>query len=111
MSILSGFFKTKRRRLTDEGYKLQSEWTSSQTVVMGDGTDDTNTLEKNCGAINGITDSLTSTSRHTCFRTVWNEKGCVAYMAIMMKDSFSLRVDIKLEELLGHLQNILKICV
>ena len=62
MSILSGFFKTKRRRLTDSGYKLQSEWTSSQTVIMGDGTDDTNTLEKNCGAIHGITDSLTSES-------------------------------------------------
>ena len=58
MSILSGFFKTKRHRLTDSGYKLQSEWTSSQTVVMGDGTDDTNTLERNCGAINGITSDL-----------------------------------------------------
>lgn len=64
MSILSGFLKTKRRRLTDEGYKLQSEWTSSQTVIMGDGTDDTNTLEKNLGAIQGISSSLTSTSEN-----------------------------------------------
>ena len=37
MSILSGFLKTKRYRLTDDGYKLQSEWTSSDTVEMGDG--------------------------------------------------------------------------
>lgn len=37
MSILSGFFKTKKYRLTDSGYKLQSEWTSSETVEMNDG--------------------------------------------------------------------------
>lgn len=34
MSILSGFFKTKKYRKTDDGYRLQSEWTSSETVVM-----------------------------------------------------------------------------
>lgn len=64
MSILSGFLKTKKRRLTEDGYKLQSNWTSSQTVVMGDGTDDTNTLEKNLGAIQGISSSLTSDSEN-----------------------------------------------
>lgn len=58
MSILSGFLKTKKYRKTDSGYKLQSEWTSSQTVQMNDG----NTLEENLGAIKGITSSLSSTS-------------------------------------------------
>ena len=58
MSILSGFFKTKKYRKTDDGYKLQSEWTSSETVEMGDG----NTVEENLGAIQGITSSLASTS-------------------------------------------------
>lgn len=58
MSILSGFFKTKKYRKTDSGYKLQSEWTSSQTVQMDDG----NTLEENLGAVKGITSSLSSTS-------------------------------------------------
>lgn len=37
MSILSGFLKTKRRRLTDEGYILQSEWTSASSVEFDDG--------------------------------------------------------------------------
>ena len=58
MSILSGFFKTIKYRMTNEGYKWQSEKTSSQTVVMGDGTDNTDTVEKRFGAINGITSSL-----------------------------------------------------
>lgn len=58
MSILSGFFKTIKYRMTNEGYKWQSEKTSSQTVVMGDGTDNTDTAEKRFGAINGITSSL-----------------------------------------------------
>lgn len=58
MSILSGFFKTKKYRKTDSGYKLQSEWTSSQTVQMDDG----KTLEENLGAVKGITSSLSSTS-------------------------------------------------
>ena len=58
MSILSGFLKTKKYRKTASGYKLQSEWTSSQTVQMDDG----NTLQNNLGAIKGITSSLTSTS-------------------------------------------------
>ncbi len=54
MSILSGFFKTKKYRKTDTGYKLQSEWTSASTVEMADG----NTAETNLGAIKGITSSL-----------------------------------------------------
>lgn len=58
MSILSGFLKTKKYRKTASGYKLQSEWTSSQTVQMDDG----NTLQTNLGAIKGITSSLTSTN-------------------------------------------------
>lgn len=58
MSILSGFFKTKKYRKTSDGYKLQSLWTSSQTVEMNDG----NTAETNLGAIKGITSSLASTS-------------------------------------------------
>lgn len=58
MSILSGFLKTKKYRKTANGYKLQSEWTSSQTVQMDDG----NTLQNNLGAIKGITSSLTSTN-------------------------------------------------
>ncbi len=37
MSILSGFLKTKRRRLTDEGYILQSEWTSASSVEFANG--------------------------------------------------------------------------
>lgn len=62
MSILTGFKKFKDYIKTDAGYVLGSRWTSSETVIMGDGSDDTNTLEKNCGAIHGITDSLTSES-------------------------------------------------
>lgn len=58
MSILSGFFKTKKFRKTSDGYKLESLWTSSQTVEMNDG----NTAETNLGAIKGITSSLASTS-------------------------------------------------
>ena len=58
MSILSGFFKTKKlRRMADGNYKLQSEWTSSETVEMADG----NTAEENLGSIKGITSSLAST--------------------------------------------------
>lgn len=62
MSILSGFKKFKDYILTENGYYLSSRWTKSDAVVMGDGTDDTNTLEKNLGSIQGITDSLTATS-------------------------------------------------
>lgn len=57
MSILSGFFKTKKYRKTDSGYKLQSEWTSSQTVEC----DDNKTIENKVGAIKGITTSLVAT--------------------------------------------------
>lgn len=59
MAILSGFFRSKKRRKTNDGYKLESQWTSSQTVVMGDGTDDTDTVESRFGDIKGITTSTT----------------------------------------------------
>ena len=62
MSILSGFLKTIKYRLTDEGYRWQSEMTSSASVVMGDGTDGTDTVEKRFGKMKGITSSLASTS-------------------------------------------------
>lgn len=54
MGILSGFKKFKRYIRVGDDYILDSEWTSSETVQMGDG----NTLEKNLGDIKGITDSL-----------------------------------------------------
>lgn len=38
MSILSGFKKIKRYVKTSSGYQLLSQWTSSQTVEMDDGT-------------------------------------------------------------------------
>lgn len=62
MSILPGFLKTIKYRVTDEGHKWQSEKTSSQSVVMGDGTDNTDTVEKRFGKMKGITSSLASTS-------------------------------------------------
>lgn len=37
MSILKGFIKAKKYRKTIEGYKLESHWTSSETVEMNDG--------------------------------------------------------------------------
>lgn len=58
MSIASGFTKMKNYILTSSGYKLLSRWTSSQTVHMGDGTDDTDTVENRFGAMKGITSSL-----------------------------------------------------
>lgn len=58
MSILSGYGKFKRYVLTDNGYKLCSQWTSSNTVYFDDG----NTAQTKVGAINGITDSLTATN-------------------------------------------------
>ena len=58
MSILSGYGKFKRYVLTDNGYKLCSQWTSSNTVHFDDG----NTAQSKVGAINGITDSLTATN-------------------------------------------------
>lgn len=54
MAILPGFLRTKKYRRLGNDYKLQSEWTSSTTVEMGDG----NTAETNLGAIEGITSSL-----------------------------------------------------
>lgn len=58
MSIASGFTKMKNYILTSSGYKLLSRWTSSQTVHMGDGSDDTDTVEYRFGAMKGITSSL-----------------------------------------------------
>lgn len=58
MSILSGYGKFKRYVLTDSGYKLCSQWTSSNTVHF----DDDKTAQTKLGAIDGITDSLTATS-------------------------------------------------
>lgn len=58
MSILSGYGKFKRYVLTDNGYKLCSQWTSSNTVHFDDG----KTAQTKVGAINGITDSLTATN-------------------------------------------------
>lgn len=58
MSILSGYGKFKRYVLTDSGYKLCSQWTSSNTVHFDDG----KTAQTKLGAISGITDSLTSTN-------------------------------------------------
>ena len=57
MSILSGFFKTKRYRKTTDGYKLESNWTSGNTVELDDG----NTVQNNLGAIKGITTSTSVT--------------------------------------------------
>lgn len=37
MGILDGFVKTKKYRKTSSGYKLQSEWTSSETVQYKNG--------------------------------------------------------------------------
>lgn len=63
MSILSGVFKKfKDYILIDGKYVLSSRWTKSDAVIMGDGSDDSNTLEKNLGSVKGITDSLTATS-------------------------------------------------
>lgn len=39
MGIISGFIKTKRyRKLSNGSYQLQSEWASSDTIEMTDGT-------------------------------------------------------------------------
>lgn len=58
MSVLSGYGKYKRYVLTSTGYKLCSQWTSSNTVHFDDG----KTAQTKLGAISGITDSLTATS-------------------------------------------------
>ena len=58
MSILSGYGKFRRYVLTKDGYKLCSQWTSSNTVHF----DDDKTAEVKLGAIDGITDSLTATN-------------------------------------------------
>jgi len=58
MSILSGFLKYKKYLKTaDNTYKLQSEWTSTDTVHYADGT----TATEHIGNIKGIT-TLTSIS-------------------------------------------------
>lgn len=71
MSILSGVFKKfKDYILIDGKYVLSSRWTKSDAVIMGDGSDDSNTLEKNLGSINGITDSLTATNSKVALSSV-----------------------------------------
>ena len=55
---MNGYSKYKRYILTSSGYKLCSHWTSSNTVHFDDG----KTAQTKVGAIDGITDSLTSTS-------------------------------------------------
>ena len=37
MGILSGFIRTKRHRLTSEGWKVQSEWTHPTSIEFDDG--------------------------------------------------------------------------
>lgn len=45
MGIISGFIKTKKyRKLSDNNYQIQSEWTSSDTVEFPDGTTLTNKI-------------------------------------------------------------------
>ena len=58
MSILSGYKRFKDYIKTDNGYILTSRRTTSDAVVMGDGTDDTDTLESRLGGITGITSDL-----------------------------------------------------
>ena len=58
MSVLSGYDKYKRYLKTSSGYKLISQWTNSNTVEFDDG----KTAQTKLGAIDGITDSLASTS-------------------------------------------------
>ena len=56
MAILSGYKKAKRyRKVNESDYQLQSEWTSSDTVEMNDGT----SLEDTITTINtDITDEV-----------------------------------------------------
>ncbi|MCM1189321.1 MAG: hypothetical protein NC541_08495 [bacterium] len=60
MSVLTGYGKYKRYTLTDDGYKLCSQWTNSNTIEFDDG----KTAQIKLGAINGITSSLVSTSKN-----------------------------------------------
>lgn len=54
MSILNGFSKVKRYRKTESGYKLQSQWTSSETVEMSDGSILQDQLAALSGSLNGL---------------------------------------------------------
>lgn len=56
MSILDGYEKLKRYLRTEDGYRLCSQWTSSETVHFDDG----GTAQEKLGEIDGITDSLTT---------------------------------------------------
>ena len=61
------FTKYKRYiKLNDGTYQLISHWTSSNTVHFDDG----NTAQSKLGAINGITDSLTSDSSNVALSAV-----------------------------------------
>lgn len=70
MGILSGFKKFKDYIKTDSGYQLTSYWTSSKSVIMGDGTDDANTLETSFNNLKTKVDN--------CFSSVSNGKRLVA---------------------------------
>lgn len=56
MGIISGFIKTKRyRKLSDGSYQLQSEWASSDTIEMTDGTTLTEKMSSHKHAASKIT--------------------------------------------------------
>ena len=59
MGILSGIFRCKDYLKTDDGYQLISRFTKSNSVVMGDGSDENDTLERRFGGIKGSTGDLT----------------------------------------------------
>ena len=58
MAIVSGYNKYKRYILTDSGYKLVSQWTSANTVVMDDGT----TLQSTITSLNSTLNNKASKS-------------------------------------------------
>lgn len=62
MSILDGFKRKKKYLKTPDGYKLESYWTSSESVEFSDG----KTAEEKLSGINGITDSLSDDSSDIC---------------------------------------------
>lgn len=61
MAVIDGYKKVKNYILTSKGYQLLSRWTHASTVECEDG----KTVQTKVGAIDGITDSLNSTSSTT----------------------------------------------
>lgn len=56
MGIISGFKKTKRYRKLDDGnYILQSEWSSSDTIEMADGSTLTEKMSTHTHAASKVT--------------------------------------------------------